>query len=172
MDSSAQSRRSKSLALLVVAVLVVLVIFGAAALRAGRSGGGGGGSPNPCASPHMPALGRGLRCAPGGAGSFAWLTTATPTASGVAPPAGLAALKRYVASDAACVTESACQSYCLDDSACSFYAYDSSKQRGTAKCPAAGSVCATFGGGVPAALAAGRTPYVSGGIPAGLLPRG
>jgi hypothetical protein len=165
--------KSKNLTMLVAAILVLVVVAIAlyAVFGGARSGGGGrGGGPNPCASPIMPTLGGGLRCDPGGAGGFAWLTAAAPAAHGVATPPSLTERDRHVASDASCVTESACQGYCLNDSSCSYYSYDSSKQNSTAKCPAAGSVCTTYGGGVPASIAAGQTPYISGGIPAGLLP--
>ena len=154
---------------LLLAVIIAIVIIAAAVFlyfkRRRRPPAGGG--PDPCGSSEMPALGSGVTCSPGARGTFAWLSTATPTKTGVVA-AGLDPIRHLVATDASCVTESACQAYCLGDKACTYYAYDASGAAGSAgatTCPTAGAVCTTFSGGLarsnhhgPDSVCFGRDP--------------
>lgn len=169
----ARARASKNTTLLVT-VIVVLVIIAVAiyALFGERAGGGGGGGhpSDPCRSLQMPALAPGLECISGDAGQYAWLTAEDAGASGVAPPPHMSRAKQWVASDSSCVTESYCQGQCLGDPSCKFYTYDSSKLVPTKNCPVTGSVCTTYAGALPAKIAAGKVPAVTGGIPAAYLP--
>ena len=162
-------RNNLALLLAVIAFLIVTVIVVYVANAAERHGGGGGGPTNPCASLKMPSLGPGVVCARGAGGAFAWLTSGTPASSGVGTPAGLTLQHQYTASDADCVTESACQGHCFDDH-CSFYSYDSSKAAKSPNCLSSGSVCSTYSGPLPATISVGTTPYTTGGIPSRLLP--
>ena len=165
-----QTSPSYELLAATIVIFIVIIVGGYFLMNRGGSSGGGGSHPSPCASPKMPALGSGLVCRPGGAGAVAWLTTTAPDKLGVQTPPGLTPLARRVATDDDCVTESACQGICLGNSACTYYSYDAGGQTGSKNCSAAGAVCTTSAGVLPANLSAAPAAYVSSGIPATWLP--
>lgn len=145
------------LAAAVVAVLLLAVW--AAAPRASSSGGA---AADPCSSPAMPKLGSNLRCVPARNGKYAWLTTASPSTTGVAVDGKK--IQSWSATEQNCVAENVCQKYCDDDAACKFYEFDASGQSAKTWCPTAGAVCSTFSSALPQTIGGGQTPYVSVGI--------